>query len=194
VLTSYHQTFVDAVRATGGKNANRVLVVQGPSTDIDKSNKLWMQLPVDKTPNRLMAEIHYYTPWNFAGLTKDESWGKQFYYWGKGFHSSTDTERNANWGEEEDVKKYFGLMKTQFIDKGIPVVMGEFSAVRRDNLTGEDLKLHLASRAYFFKYVTNQAKINGLLPFYWDNGGIENLSSGVFDKQALDALVQGITE
>jgi hypothetical protein len=80
--------------------------------------------------------------------------------------------------------------------------MGEFSAVRRDNLTGEDLKLHLASRAYFFKYVTNQAKINGLLPFYWDNGGIENLSSGiidrkknvVFDKQALDALVQGITE
>jgi endoglucanase len=202
VLTSYHQTFIDAVRATGGKNANRVLVLQGPSTDIDKSNKLWTQLPTDKTPNRLMAEIHYYTPWNFAGLTKDESWGKQFYYWGKGFHSSTDTERNANWGEEEDVKKYFGLMKTQFIDKGIPVVMGEFSAVRRDNLTGEDLKLHLASRAYFFKYVTNQAKINGLLPFYWDNGGIENLSSGiidrkknvVFDKQALDALVQGITE
>jgi endoglucanase len=195
VLTSYHQTFIDAVRATGGKNANRVLVLQGPSTDIDKSNKLWMQLPTDKTANRLMAEIHYYTPWNFAGLTKDESWGKQFYYWGKGFHSSTDTDRNANWGEEEDVKKYFGLMKIQFIDKGIPVVLGEFSAVRRDNLTGEDLKLHLASRAYFFKYVTNQAKSHGLLPFFWDTGGLlDRKQNTISDKQALDALIQGITE
>jgi endoglucanase len=31
VLNSYHQTFVDAVRATGGKNAHRILVLQGPS-------------------------------------------------------------------------------------------------------------------------------------------------------------------
>ena len=37
------------------------------------------------------------------------------------------------------------LMKKQFVDKGIPVVIGEFGATRRDNLTSDALKLHLAS-------------------------------------------------
>lgn len=37
ILLSYHQTFINAVRSTGGKNTYRVLVVQGPSTDIDKT-------------------------------------------------------------------------------------------------------------------------------------------------------------
>src|SRR5690606_9444123 len=41
VLMTYHQTFVDAVRATGGKNAYRVLVVQGPKTDIELTDQLW---------------------------------------------------------------------------------------------------------------------------------------------------------
>lgn len=68
VLNSYHQTFIDAVRATGGKNANRILVVQGPSTDIDKTNKLMLTLPVDNVANRMMVEVHYYTPWNFCGM------------------------------------------------------------------------------------------------------------------------------
>ncbi|MGE5811968.1 MAG: glycoside hydrolase family 5 protein, partial [Ignavibacteria bacterium] len=40
VLMSYHQTFIDAVRATGGNNSSRVLIIQGPSTDIDKTNQL----------------------------------------------------------------------------------------------------------------------------------------------------------
>ena len=31
-----------------------------------------------------------------------------------------------------------------FIDKGIPVILGEYTAMRRDNLTGESLKLHQA--------------------------------------------------
>ena len=39
-LLNYNQTFIDAVRATGGQNATRVLVVQGPSTDIGKTVKL----------------------------------------------------------------------------------------------------------------------------------------------------------
>ena len=41
VLDSYHQTFVNAVRATGGKNAYRILVIQGPQTDIDKTMQMW---------------------------------------------------------------------------------------------------------------------------------------------------------
>lgn len=200
VLNSYHQTFIDAVRSTGGKNAYRTLVVQGPTTDIEKTNKLMTTLPTDKVASRMMVEVHYYSPWNFAGLTKDETWGKMFYYWGAGFHSTTDTERNATWGEEADLEKNFKLMKTQFVDKGIPVLLGEFGAIRRTTLTGDALTLHLNSRAYYLKTVVKTAKANGLLPFYWDEGSKGNNGFGifnrddntVFDTKALTALKEGL--
>lgn len=192
VLLSYHQTFIDAVRSTGGKNAYRVVIVQGPSTDIEKTNQIMTTLPTDKVANRMMAEVHYYTPWNFCGMEKDESYGKMFYYWGAGNHSTTDAARNPTWGEEATVDANFALMKKQFVDKGIPVVIGEFGASRRDGLTGNALKLHLASRAYYFKYVTKQAVANGFLPFFWDTGGLINRNNyTVADQQALDGLIQG---
>ena len=192
VLLSYHQTFIDAVRSTGGRNSYRVLVIQGPSTDVDKTNTLMNTLPVDRIAGRMMVEVHYYTPWQFCGLDQDATWGKMFYYWGQGYHSTTDPARNATWGEEGDVDKYFGWMKTKFVDKGIPVVLGEYGPMRRSSLTGDALTLHLASRAYYLKYVTKQARANGLLPFNWDTGGLLSRSNNtVLDQQALDALIQG---
>nr|WP_321412317.1 cellulase family glycosylhydrolase [uncultured Carboxylicivirga sp.] len=200
VLMSYHQTFIDAVRATGGKNAYRVLVVQGPSTDIEKTNQLMTSMPEDIVDDRLMAEIHYYTPYQFCLMTEDANWGKMFYFWGANYHSTNLTNRNANWGEEDDIEELFGLMKSQFVDKGIPVILGEFAAIKRTFLTGDDLQLHLNSRAYYLKYVAYQAKLHGMLPFYWDAGNMgENASAlfnrqnnSVFDQQALDALMTGI--
>lgn len=200
VLNSYHQTFIDAVRATGGKNANRTLVVQGPSTDIDKTNKLMLTLPTDKVANRMMVEVHYYTPYQFCLMDKDADWGKMFYYWGANYHSTTDTAHNATWGEEAELDKLFKSMKTQFVDKGIPVILGEFGAIKRTNLTGSDLTLHLDSRAFFLKYVVKQAKANGILPFYWDAGnlGVNTMSlfdrskNTVYDGQALNALLDGL--
>jgi len=193
VLNSYHQTFVDAVRATGGKNSYRVLVVQGPTADIEKSADWWTTMPNDTTSDKLMAEVHFYTPYNFVSMTRDERWGKAAYYWGDGFHSSTDAEHNPLWGEEATVNELFGRMKQQFIDRGIPVILGEYTAVRRDNLTGESLRLHQESRRYYLKYVTQQALENGLLPFYWDGGsGVFDRRNGtVLDQAELDALLTG---
>jgi aryl-phospho-beta-D-glucosidase BglC (GH1 family) len=200
ILETYHQTFVDAVRSTGGRNAYRTLVVQGPSTDIEKTNNLMNTLPTDTVENRMMVEVHYYTPWQFAGMTEDASWGKMAYNWGADYYSTTDLERNATWGEEADLENYFKLMKLQFVDKGIPVVLGEFGAIRRTTLTGDALTLHLNSRAYYLKSVVKQAKVNGMLPFYWDEGSIENHGFGIinrdtnaiFDQQLLDALIEGL--
>lgn len=198
VLNSYHQTFIDAVRSTGGKNAYRNLIIQGPSTDIEKTSKLMTTLPTDKVANRIMAEVHFY-PYQFTLMTKDESWGKMFYYWGAGNHSTTDTERNPTWGEEADIDKLFKSMKTQFVDKGIPVILGEFGAIRRD-LTGDALTLHLKSRADFLKYVVKQSRANGMIPFYWDAGfmGVNTMTifnrtnNTVYDTQALTALQDGL--
>jgi endoglucanase len=198
VLLSYHQTFVDAVRSTGGKNAYRVLVVQGPNTDVETTNKLMNQLPTDQIPNRMMVEIHYYSPWNFTGMEKDETWGNMFYYWGASYHSTTDLAHNPTWGEETYVDTTLKLMKTQFVDKGIPVVMGEYGSMLRTKLTGDALKLHKDSRAYYFKYVTKQAKANGILPFFWEAGGdgaiFNRTNNTVKDQQALDALIQGAAQ
>ena len=200
VLKSYHQTFIDAVRSTGGKNATRTLVVQGPSTDIDKTYKLMKTLPTDTVENRMMAEVHFYGPWNFAGLTKDESWGKMFYYWGAGNHSATDIDRNPTYGEEAELDALFKSMKTLYVDKGIPVILGEFGAIRRNNLSGDDLELHLKSRAYYNKYIVQQSKANGLIPFYWDEGSVSDKGFGIFnrsnntvyDQRVLDALIEGM--
>ncbi|PKB16432.1 cellulase family glycosylhydrolase [Flavobacterium sp. 5] len=199
VLKSYHQTFIDAVRSTGGKNTYRNLIIQGPSTDIEKTNKLMLTLPTDKTPNRMMAEVHYYTPYQFCLMDKDADWGKMFYYWGASNHSTTDTAHNSTWGEEADLDKFFLSMKTQFVSKGIPVILGEFGAIRRD-LSGDDLAKHLDSRAYYLKYVVKQAKANGLIPFYWDAGnmGVNTMSlfnrtnNTIYDSQALTALQDGL--
>lgn len=199
VLKTYLQTFIDAVRSTGGKNSYRVLVIQGPSTDVEKTNQLMNELPVDTVANRLMAEVHYYSPYQFTLMGEDADWGKMFYYWGKDNHSTTDTERNPTWGEEDFVDSMMNMMKTKFVDKGIPVVLGEYCAMKRTTLSGDNLALHLKSRAYFTEYVTRRAKANGLLPFYWDIGGTGAADTGifnrnnytVFDQQILDALMSG---
>jgi endoglucanase len=200
ILLSYHQTFINAVRSTGGHNAYRVLIVQGPKTDIDTTDSLMNTMPTDTVPSRMMAEVHYYAPYQFALMTADASWGNQFYYWGAGYHSTTDPTRNSTWGEEDYVNAEFAKMKAKFADKGIPVVLGEFGAIRRSGtLSGSDLQLHLNSRAYFNNYVTRQALANGMLPFVWDEGGLGNNSMGifnrpnntVFDQQELNALING---
>lgn len=192
VLLSYHQTFVDTVRSTGGKNAYRVLVVQGPLTDIETTNELMHSLPVDTVPNRMMAEVHFYSPYNFAIMEEDESWGNRFFYWGDGFHSETDTAHNATWGEEDYVDEIFDMIKTQFVDQGIPVLLGEYGATKRTHLTGDDLQLHLASRGYYFKTVTELAIAHGMLPFFWDTGGLlDRHNYTVLDQLALDGLIEG---
>jgi len=196
VLLSYHQTFIDAVRATGGNNSSRTLIIQGPSTDIDKTNQLMNTLPVDQIENRLIVEVHYYTPWNFCGMNGDQSWGKMFYYWGKGNHSTTDVTRNATWGEESDMDKYLGLMKTKFVDKGIPVIIGEYGAFRRKLSPPSDQALHNASIEYYYRYFVKSAMSKGIITYCWDTpGGLFDRSNAtIIDHGVLNAIMQGVKD
>jgi endoglucanase len=192
ILLSYHQTFINAVRATGGNNSSRTLIIQGPSTDISNTNTLMNKMPVDGIADRLMVEVHYYTPWNFCGMNGDQSWGKMFYYWGKGNHSTTDVTRNSTWGEESDMDKYLGLMKTKFIDKGIPVILGEYGAFRRKLSPPSDQELHNASIEYYYRYFVKSSTIKGLITYCWDTGGIFNFTTGkINDRVIVNAIMQG---
>lgn len=195
VLASYHQTFVDAVRSTGGKNSYRVLVVQGPSTDIEKTDDLMKSLPVDKVQGRIMTEVHYYGPSQFCILLDgDASWGKMFYYWGAGHHSTIEPDRNATWGEEDYVNTTFPKMKKKFADKGIPVILGEYGAYRRDNTAHvpKDLATHNNAVDHWITYITKQAIANGMKPFWWDTGGaLDRTNYSVKDQRTLDAIFAG---
>ena len=71
VLQSYNQTFVDAVRSTGGRNTYRILVVQG-------AHQLMTLFPTDPTPHRMMYEEHNYDPFTFTELTTVVSWAARF--------------------------------------------------------------------------------------------------------------------
>ncbi len=195
ILNSYHQTFINAVRATGGRNSNRVLVVQGPTTDPFLTYDLMNTLPVDPVPNRLMVEVHDYTPAVFTLLDEDVSWGNMVYYWGKGNHSTIEPGRNATFGEEDVIDSEFQKMKQKFVDKGIPVLLGEYASSRRtasSKNVPKDLAMHNKSVEHWATYVTKQAKANGLLPFWWEIGNmLDRANNVVKDQPLLDAIIAG---
>lgn len=194
-LLGYHQTFIDAVRSTGGKNSYRVLVIQGPGTDMGKTYKLMNTLPKDQVANRLMVEIHNYTPSQFTILLYgDASWGKMVYYWGAGHHSTIETDRNATWGEEETQMSDFKMMKEKFVDKGIPVIMGEYGTYRRNNSKDvpADLETHNKAVDYWATFVTKQARAHGVVPFWWDIGeALDRTNLTVKDQRTIDAIMAG---
>lgn len=193
VLKSYLQTFIDAVRATGGNNAVRNLIVQGPNTDIDMTNNLFGDMPADVVPNRLMLEVHYYNPWTFCGLTQDESWGRMAYFWGA--HSVSGSDRNATSGDENEMKSLFTKMKTKFVDKGIPVILGEYGAITMRTGLGENQEAHNKSRNLYDETVTREAKNHGMVPFYWETGGVVNRNTGeIKDNYAMDGILKGAKE
>jgi len=194
-LMTYYNTFISAVRTTGGNNTSRWMVVQGPSTDIDTTYNLMNTLPADPTPGRLMVEVHYYSPWNFCGMSSDQSYGNMFYFWGQAYHSVSDPSRNANWGEEAYLDAEFQKMTDKFVSQGIPVMIGEFGAMKRTSLSEPDLDLHLASRTYFHKYVADSARSHGMSPFFWDTPGtgqsFDWTSGAVYDPDNVTALTGG---
>ena len=168
VQNSFNQTFVNAVRATGGNNANRHLIVQGFNTNIDHAYN-FATMPSDSASNRLMMEVHYYDPYNF---TLNE--GSSIWQWGA---IAIDAAATETWADESHVDAQFQKMKSRFIDQGIPVIVGEFGAISRTDLDSTQ-----RYRAYWDQYITKAAYSRGLVPIYWDNGPTGNHAMGLFDR------------
>lgn len=195
-LLKYEQTFVDAVRATGGKNVYRNLIVQGPSTDIDKTMQYMTALPVDETPNRLSVEVHYYSSWQFCGMENDESWGKAFYFWGEENKKYATGVYEGRWDNvcgESYVQSQFQKLKERFTDQGIPVIIGEFAAIRRTLSDEQAQEGHDLSRATFDECVVREANARGLVPFYWDRGDgvLDRKNLQVYDELEYNGLMNG---
>ena len=195
-LKAYMQTFIDVVRASGSNNANRVLVVQSPGTDIDRAVKYCAgNLPKDKVADRMMLEVHCYDPSDFTILQNDGEWGansKVRYFWGQDYHTGTD--RDCTWGEENHIDTQMQKLKANFVDKGIPVIIGEFGCGRRRSFVASiDEDRHRASRCYYHSYIVKSAKTNGAVPFLWDtpNEMFNRQTGAVIGPDNLAAIQQG---
>ena len=201
-LLKYEQTFINTVRVTGGRNAYRVLVFQGPSTDVDKTEKLMNTIPSDQVEGRLAAEVHYYTPWTFCGLNEDADWGKMMFFWGddqEGYATGSYAgrwDRNYN---EAYVAKQMAKMKAKFWDKGIPVIIGEYSVCTQKTCNLGDYQEnqkayegYMKSRAAFNACVVRESKANGCVPFYWHCEGdlVSRKDLKVTEQATYEAIIE----
>ena len=67
--------FVKLVRSTGGKNADRFLLIAGYNTDFRKTCDDRYQMPEDTAKDKLLLSVHYYTPWDYCSDSTVNQWG-----------------------------------------------------------------------------------------------------------------------
>jgi len=184
VQQSFNQTFVDAVRATGGANASRTLVVQAYNTNIAHGLK-FLALPRDPTPGRLVVEVHFYDPYDYTLNAKGTC-----RYWGAPYPA----QNPCSWADQTYVDALFREVKARWVAQGVPVIIGEYGVSRRSHID-------LASRQYYLHYINQAAALNGIKTFYWDNGVppdrdgafalFDRRTGAIVDAGALDAILAG---
>jgi endoglucanase len=186
VQSGFNQDFVDAVRATGGNNASRTLIVQLYATNIDWGPDLCNEgtLPADIIANRLMVEMHWYDPFDFTINDKDTT----HWQWGV---LATDLSAVETWGNEAHTRQEYDKAKAVFVDKGVPVIMGEFGAYPKPSGPGQGVETYTN---YWAQYNTYAAVTRGIVPMWWDTGAIIDRNTGaVKDSSLLNALTAGMT-
>lgn len=139
LINKINQDFVDIIRATGGNNAKRHLLIAGYYTDIERTCDSLYKMPDDKA-ERCILSVHYYTPWDFCTCDIKHTWGTNSEVW--------------------QMETLIGKMKKNFVDKGIPVIIGEYAA------SGSDL----SSCIFFIEKLNKLCSDYGIATFIWDNG------------------------
>lgn len=187
-LNEWNQAFVDAVRATGGNNAERILGVPAYCTNVDIAIESFV-MPEDSAEGRLMLSVHCYDPSEYTLTAKWSEWGH-----------TAESSKKAPGDNEADLKKVFEKIYVNYVSKGIPVYLGEFGCVNR--ATGREQSF----QQYYFKYFAKLSKTYGVPCIVWDNGakGAGNEKHAFFDhatgeyctteaKAAMQALVGSYT-
>lgn len=160
-----NQTFVDVVRATGGNNATRFLLIAGYSTDINQTCDDRFQMPKDTADSKLMVSVHYYDPWSYCGASSAASATK----WGKV-------------SDYEYMDQQLAKM-TKFTEAGYGVVIGEYGALPcSDGLKDNTLAYHTAFLDACTKY--------NLTNCLWDCGGLYKRVSQTFADDDILAMYQ----
>lgn len=156
VINYWQQIFVDTVRATGGNNLYRHLMISGYAASSAGTNLAAIKLPDDE---KLIVSVHAYIPYDFA----------------------MNKEGAVTWGPEAsgDIDHLMANLEELFISKGIPVIIGEFGAVNKNNEQ---------ERAEWVTYYLTKAKEIGVPCVWWDNQCFDTSGEnyGLLDRRTLE--------
>ncbi len=159
-INRLNQKAVDTIRNTGSNNKGRLIMCPGYDASIDGATVSGFKLPTDISgnKNRIAVSVHAYSPYNFAMNV------------GSG---STSTYTSSIKSELRDL---FSTLKSNFRDKGIPVVIGEFGSTDKNNT---------AERVKWATDYTALAKKNNIPCVLWDNNAfaVYNGSSIVLNSE-----------
>ena len=147
-LNILHQIFVDTIRASGGNNEKRILMVSTYAASSTAAAMNGLSIPNDptNTKNKIIVSIHAYEPYNFA-LNEN---------------SPVNTWDSGNPADTSPIIERIDRAYDLFVSKGLPVIMGEFGAMDKNN---EE------ARAQWAQYYVNYAMGKGIKCFWWDDGG-----------------------
>ncbi|MCL1986866.1 MAG: glycoside hydrolase family 5 protein [Firmicutes bacterium] len=147
-INIFNQLFVDIVRASGGNNGDRILMVPTHAAAISDITFADFVLPTDIAENRLIVSLHTYAPYFFALHVGNDS---------------VDTWSADNANDRNQVIWGLDMAYDTFVSNGIPVIIGEMGAVNRDNTE---------SRAEWANFFARAAKDINIPVVWWDNGGL----------------------
>ena len=139
-INMYNEAFVRTVRATGGNNVRRNLILNTYAASSTPQALSAFRLPDDTVEEHLLAEVHSYAPYLFA--------------------FDTDNPKNVfDASCEKEVKGIVEDLNNYLVGKGIPCVIGEYGA---DTSKREETELAKQAKCY----VSAAAKYD--IPcFYW---------------------------
>lgn len=142
-----NQTFVDTVRAAGGKNTDRFLLIAGYGTDIKSTCDERFVMPTDTAANKLLISVHYYNPDGYCINTSLATWGSRQDY--------------------EEQNEMLAMM-TKFTEQGYGVIFGEYAvALNSDGSVKENTKEYLENFLY-------NCDLYGYCPVLWDCSSLFN--------------------
>lgn len=171
LVAEWNQAFVSAVRATGGNNSYRYLVIKGYVARWSSTPDIINNMPQDVVPGRQVVSFHYYQP-ESVGLGNETDIGPpSTYNWG------SSAQKNK---VDADLRSYNEV----FISKNYPVLIGECGATRQvytQSYTGHPPSGTLftaaeltasahESRQLYLEHLYKTGKKYSLVPVYWDNG------------------------
>lgn len=145
-LNSYAQSFVNAVRATGGNNNVRNLIVNTYAAANSQPVIDALTLPTDAAQGHLAVQIHSYDPWN---------WYTNYGAWTAACSTNlTDMLARLN---------------TRFVSQGVPVIIGEYGTHGDTSVSGSSTDSQKQAAADQAADMVRQAKALGIATIYWNS-------------------------
>ena len=166
-LNRQNQLFVDTVRAAGGQNAERYLMVPAYDANPEYACNSAFILPADPAENRIIVSAHAYTPYSFALQMP-----------------GTSTFSLKTGSQKGEIDHFMNLLYSTFVSKGIPVVIGEFGALEKKDRNGD----HMQDRVDFTAYYVAAARARGMTVCWWDNHSFSGNGEkfGLIDRKTMD--------